>query len=178
MNTRSLWILLILMMSILVSGCQPSAPADPTVTTTAIPSVTSTATATLTAAPTATMTIVPTVTMGPTKPAIDPASNFPTGKFVQPENEANNYFIFNEDGRWSHYFFGERTASGTFAVEGDTYIQLTSSGAAGANCPVPMSFTYSFDGTSLTFQLTDQSQNDPCVTRKGLHDNTTYKLSE
>jgi hypothetical protein len=124
--------------------------------------------------PTATATTAPTVTAGPTKPAIDPASNFPTGKFVHSEEELN-YFTFNENGRWTFYFFGEREASGMFRVEGDTYIQLT--GVLGVNCPVPMSFKYTFDGTHLTFQLTDQSKDDPCGSRKALYDNTTYVLS-
>ncbi len=142
---------------------------------TAVP--TSTVTPTTTLAPTATQipTITPTASAEPTKLPIDPASNFPTGKLVLRDDELS-YFIFTDDGRWGRYLEGLRIGSGTFRVEGDTYILTSFHGPE--PCPVPMSYRFSFDGTNLTFKLTDESQKDPCSGRRQNYNNTTWVLSK
>ena len=141
--------------------------------------VTSTATQTAIVTPTATPapTITPTATVEPTKPPIDPASNFPTGKFEAVGDEFS-IFEFTADGRWVHYYDGSRLAAGAFGVEGDTYIQKTVSGRGPSNCPVPMSYKFSFDGTYLKFELTDESRNDPCGDRSIYYNNTTYVFAK
>jgi hypothetical protein len=79
-------------------------------------------------------------------------------------------------GKWTAYYDGQRMAAGAFRVEGDTYIMLSLSGFQ--SCPVPMMYKYSFDGTYLKFQLTEQSKNDSCDARAQRYNNTTYILSE
>ncbi len=116
-------------------------------------------------------TLVPTVTPqpAPTVPAIDPESNFPTGKFLWPDGKT--YFLFTQDGRWTHTDGKDPLNMGRFKVEGDTYIQISN-----LHCPGPMSFKFTFDGANLTFNLTEQSRNDPCGDRKSFYDNVTYTL--
>jgi ABC-type transport system substrate-binding protein len=151
-----------------LASCGPAAA-------TAVP--TSTVAPTATPAPTATQipTITPTIPAEPTKPPIDPASNFPTGKLVLREDELS-YFIFTNDGRWGRYLEGLRIGSGTFRVEGNTYILTSFHGPE--PCPVPMSYQFSFDGTNLTFNLTDESKKDSCSGRRQNYNNTTWVLSK
>jgi hypothetical protein len=143
------------------------------------PTVASTATRTPAMASTATQTptMAPTATVEPTKPPIDPASNFPTGKFEAVGDELS-IFEFTAEGRWVHYYDGSRLAAGAFGVEGDTYIQKTVGGRGPSNCPVPMTYKFSFDGTYLKFELTDESRNDPCGDRSIYYNNTTYVFAK
>ena len=97
------------------------------------------------------------------------ASGFPTGKFVSVENDREG-FVFEEDGTWLA-FSGEYTmARGTYQIDGDLYIEESNNGG----CEVPMSFRYTYDGTSLKFDLTDQSQKDTCEGRLRGFSGTTY----
>ena len=149
------------------------------VITACAPQVELTPTAESTVAPTATATIAPTATTAPTViPSVTPTAvptevgSFPIGKFFA-QNAPNSYFTFSKDGRWAHLDVDVQfaLATGRFSVDGDTYIQTSNS----SGCAVPMSFKYTFDGTYLKFQLTDESRNDSsCPDRNGFYDNTTY----
>jgi hypothetical protein len=101
-------------------------------------------------------------------------SGFPTGKFMNPKSEIGEGMEFNTDGTWRAFNSGYTLARGTYSVEGDVYIEETNNG----NCPAPMSYKYSFDGTNLKFELTDQSQDDSCADRKAGFDGITYVLSK
>lgn len=101
-------------------------------------------------------------------------SDFPTGKFMNPESEIGEGMEFNSDGTWRAFNSGYTLARGTYSVDGDLYIEETNNG----NCPAPMNYKYSFDGTNLKFELTDQSRNDSCPERMKGFDGKTYVLSK
>jgi hypothetical protein len=190
MKTKKLFLLAAaLVLAILtLASCGPAAATNaPTVEPTALSTFTSTAEATAAATDTPTVepTALPTITSTAeatpvstiTATAIAQASgvgSFPSGKFVDVDYEAS-WFVFTEDGRWSHWLDGFRSASGTYRVEGNTYFQLTLNPNPNG-CP-PTSFKFSFDGTLLEFQLTEESSNDACPDRTGWYENKTYILS-
>lgn len=101
-------------------------------------------------------------------------SGFPTGKFLNPESQIGEGYQFNEDGTWSAFNSTYTLAKGTYSVDGDIYIEETNN----QNCTAPMGFKYSFDGTTLKFELTDQSRNDTCEGRRIGFDGKTYVLSK
>jgi hypothetical protein len=101
-------------------------------------------------------------------------SGFPTGKFLNPESTIGAGMEFNEDGTWRAFNSGYTLARGTYSVDGDLYIEESNNG----NCPVPMNYNFSFDGTNLKFELADQSRNDSCGERLMGFDGVTYVLSK
>lgn len=101
-------------------------------------------------------------------------SGFPTGKFVNPNSDIGGGMEFKEDGTFRAFNSGYTLARGTYSIDGDLYIEESNNG----NCPVPMKYKYSFDGTNLKFELTDQSKNDSCGERKMGFDGVTYVLSK
>jgi hypothetical protein len=101
-------------------------------------------------------------------------TGFPTGKFVDPNSDIGAGMEFNADGTWKAFNSGFTLARGTYSVDGDTYIEETNNG----NCPAPMQYKFSFDGTNLKFELTDQSKNDSCEARKMGFDGVTYVLTK
>jgi hypothetical protein len=103
-----------------------------------------------------------------------PQSTFPTGKFVLPDNEFEGVY-FDENGTWYAFFGGEHVAEGTYSTKGDLYIEESNDSNCGKS---PMSFKYSFDGTNLKFDLTDESRNDTCENRRLSFDGITYVLTE
>lgn len=102
------------------------------------------------------------------------ATGFPTGKFVNPNSDIGAGMEFNEDGTYRAFNSGYTLARGTYSIDGDLYVEESNNG----NCPAPMKYKYSFDGTNLTFELTDQSKNDSCGERKTGFDGVTYVLSK
>ena len=99
---------------------------------------------------------------------------FPTGKFVLPDNEFEGVY-FDENGTWYAFFGSEHVAEGTYSTKGDLYIEESNN----SNCgKTPMSFRYTFDGTNLKFDLTDESRNDTCENRRLSFDGITYVLTE
>ena len=107
-------------------------------------------------------------------PASSAESNFPTGKFTLPGNESEGIY-FNEDGTFTAFYYGADVAKGTYSVKGDLYIEETNN----QNCrESPMSFKYTFDGTNLKFELTDESNNDICENRRLSFDGITYVLTK
>jgi hypothetical protein len=101
-------------------------------------------------------------------------SGFPTGKFLNPESAIGAGMEFKEDGTWRAFNSSFTLARGTYSIDGDLYIEESNNG----NCPAPMSYKYSFDGTNLKFELTDQSKNDTCGERKMGFDGVTYVLEK
>lgn len=100
-------------------------------------------------------------------------SNFPTGKFVLPDTHESEGVYFNEDGTFSAFYYGQDVAAGTYSVKGNLYIEESND----SNCGVsPMSFRYTFDGTNLKFDLTDESKNDTCENRRNSFNGVTYVL--
>lgn len=100
-------------------------------------------------------------------------SNFPTGKFVLPGTDESEGVYFNKDGTFTAFYYGADVAKGTYTVKGDLYIEESSDQNCGKS---PMSFRYSFDGTNLKFELTDESKNDSCENRRQSFDGVTYVL--
>lgn len=126
------------------------------------------------AAPTLAPTIVPSATFQPTEAPTEPAASFPTGKFVAADNEDAGY-EFNSDGTWRAFNSIYTIGRGTYSVKGDLYVEETNSENCGTS---PMSFKYSFDGTNLKFELTEESMNDDCDGRKMSFDGKTYVLAK
>ena len=125
-------------------------------------------------APTPAPTSVPSPTLQPTKEPTQPPASFPTGKFLEPDNEDAG-FEFKSDGTWRAFHGIYTTGRGTYSANGDLYIEETNSENCGTS---PMSFKYSFDGKNLKFELTEESINDNCDGRKMAFDGKTYVLSE
>ena len=101
-------------------------------------------------------------------------SNFPTGRFMVPGNDFMG-FQFNEDGTWYAINYGQHDPSGTYSVKGDLFIEESNNHNCGES---PMSYRYTFDGTNLKFELTEESQNDICEDRRNAYDGTTFVLTE
>ena len=100
------------------------------------------------------------------------APNFPTGRFTLPDNTSEG-IQFNEDGTWYAFYYGDHPAEGTYSVKGELYIEESNNSNCGKS---PMSFRYTFDGTNLHFELTEESRNDTCDNRRLSFDGITYVL--
>jgi hypothetical protein len=100
-------------------------------------------------------------------------SSFPTGKFALPASNGLEGIYFNEDGTFSAFYYGEEVAKGTYSVRGDLYIEESNDQNCGKS---PMSFRYTFDGTNLKFELTEESKQDTCENRRLSFDGVTYVL--
>jgi hypothetical protein len=100
-------------------------------------------------------------------------SNFPTGKFVLPGTDESEGIYFNKDGTFAAFYYGADVAKGTYSVQGDLYTEETTDQKCEQS---PMSFRYTFDGTNLKFELTDESKNDSCENRRQSFDGVTYML--
>jgi len=102
-------------------------------------------------------------------------SDFPTGKFINPNDENGGGMQFSADGTWTAFNKAYVLARGTYSVDGDTYIEESNNGG----CSAPMSFKYTFDGTHLTFNYIGNPADDySCDGRRAGFDNVTYTLSK
>jgi hypothetical protein len=112
-------------------------------------------------------------------PAIEPtaesavSSSFPTGKFIKA-GTTNYGLLFNADGTFS-VFDGNRTiVQATYTVEGDVFTETSNTGG----CKTNESFTYTFDGTNLTFNYVGNPDDDTaCGERHADFNNVTYTLT-
>jgi hypothetical protein len=102
------------------------------------------------------------------------SSNFPIGKFVQ-SGKTDYGLLFNTDGTFS-VFEGDKTfVHATYNVEGNVFTETSNDGG----CETNESFTYTFDGTNLTFNYVGNPDNDTaCAGRHADFNNVTYVLSE
>lgn len=100
----------------------------------------------------------------------DPSAfNFPFGTFVK-STDANIQYVFRADGTWSVLDHGQVGASGTFSVDGDIYTETSNDGACEAN----ISFNYTYDGKTLTFNYVGNPEDDKCVNRTWDFNNISY----
>jgi len=98
-------------------------------------------------------------------------ANFPTGTFINSADPAYGH-VFNEDGTFRAIWKGSTLATGTYRIDGDTFIM-----EADSDCP-EWSFKYTWDGTNLTFNYIGDPADDPCGVHRGpAFDNVTYTLS-
>jgi predicted small secreted protein len=103
-------------------------------------------------------------------------TSFPTGKFIK-SGASSHGLIFNPDGTFSVFEGGTTLVTGTYSVDGDTYIEESNN----AGCTdVPKRFKYTFDGTNLTFTYVGNPAEDTCGGggRRADFDNVTYTLSK
>ena len=102
------------------------------------------------------------------------ASKFPTGKFIK--DKSMNYGLeFKADGTFSVFSGGTTLITGTYTADGKTFTETGNTGG----CVSPMEFTYTFDGTNLTFNYVGNPEDDAsCGGRKADFDNQTYVLSK
>lgn len=101
------------------------------------------------------------------------SSNFPTGKFIKAG--ATDYGLrFEADGTFAVYEGKNTYIRGTYRVDGNTFTETSNSGG----CKTDVSFTYTLDGTNLTFKYVgDPSDDITCGGRYADFNNVTYTLS-
>jgi hypothetical protein len=101
-------------------------------------------------------------------------SNFPTGTFIK-SGEQDYGLVFNTDKTFS-VFQGDSTfVQGTYSVEGNVFTERSND----AGCKTNVSFTYTFDGTNLTFNYVGNPDDDTaCDGRHADFNNVTYTLTE
>ncbi len=101
-------------------------------------------------------------------------SNFPTGKFIK-QGETNYGLMFNADGTF-YVFEGDNIfVHGTYSVDGNIFTETSNDGG----CDTNMAFTYTFDGTNLTFNYVGNPDDDAgCSGRHADFNNVTYTLSK
>jgi len=100
-------------------------------------------------------------------------ASFPTGKFIKT-GTTDYGLAFNQDGTFS-VFSGDTTyVNGTYKVKGDVFTETSNDGG----CDTDVSFKYSFDGKSLTFNYVGKPEDDrACDGRYADFNNVTYTLS-
>lgn len=101
------------------------------------------------------------------------AGKFPTGTFVRP-GEEDYGFKFNKDGTFEVFSGDSTLVSGTYTADDKTFTETSSD----SGCNSQISFSYVFDGTSLTFQYVGDPLEDSCSGRQADFNNQTYKLAD
>lgn len=101
-------------------------------------------------------------------------SNFPTGKFIK-SGEKDYGLMFNTDKTFS-VFQGDNTfVHGTYSVDGNVFTETSNDGG----CKTNVSFTYGFDGKTLTFKYVGNPEDDAvCSGRHADFNNVSYDLSQ
>ena len=99
---------------------------------------------------------------------------FPTGKFIQ-SGTTDYGLMFKSDGTFS-VFEGDTTfVTGTYSVDVNVFTETSNTGG----CSTDVSFTYTFDGTNLTFNYVGDPADDvACGGRNADFNNVTYTLSK
>lgn len=154
MRTKFLFFLgvLLCLSTVPLASCKPS-PTDTAVavvpTDTPLPSAT------------ATPTLTPTPPHTPLPPPISP--DFPTGTFFHKHPATFCVWQFNQDGTWAYFWKVMSTdvtgrapyLRGTYAVDGNLY---TETSVSDADCPWPATYTWTFDGQTLAFQVVGEDR--------------------
>ena len=96
MKNKNIFVIGLLLLSVTLAACSPTAPTN----------------------------ALTTATIPPMEVATEPLANFPTGKFVK-SNSPSHGVIFNNDGTFSVFDGSSTIANGTYRVEGDTYVETS-----------------------------------------------------
>jgi hypothetical protein len=96
MKNKKFFVIGLLLLSVTLAACSPTAPTN----------------------------ALTTATIPPTEVATEPVANFPSGKFVK-SNSPSHGVIFDNDGTFSVFDGSITIANGTYRVEGDTYIETS-----------------------------------------------------
>ena len=157
---------LILMLLISCAAPPPAptlSPVPATLTSTTVPTI-----------PSPTM-IPATSTRTPLPPPVSP--EFPTGRFFHQHAPASFcVFQFNQDGTYAYYWLvpsvdvtgKEPYATGTYSIDGNLFIE-TSTNVPG--CPSPATYTWTYDGQTLTFQAVGEDQ---CSDRQSTYESPLF----
>ena len=133
------------------------------------------ATLTPTTIPTTPKMIPATSTRTPLPPPVSP--EFPIGSFFHQHAAASFcVFQFNQDGTYAYYWLvpsvdvtGKETyATGTYSIDGNLFIE-TSTDVPG--CPSPATYTWTYDGQTLTFQAVGEDQ---CSDRQSTYESPLF----
>jgi hypothetical protein len=101
-------------------------------------------------------------------------TSFPTGKYIKV-GESTRSFIFNEDGTWIVLEGSSTLVRATYSVDGNVFTETSNNGG----CETNVAFTYTFDGTNLTFNYVGNPDDDlGCGGRWVDMNNVTYILSK
>jgi hypothetical protein len=108
--------------------------------------------------------------VAPTRTPLPPPNSpeFPTGTFFHKHPTTYCVWQFNEDGTWAFYWkvlstdVSKRTpfGRGTYTVDGNLYTDTTTDWP---DCPWPVTYTWTFDGLTLAFQVVGE---DKCPDRQ------------
>ena len=130
-----------------------------------------------TAAPTA-APVVPSNTMAkPTDVPPTAAQGFPTGKFVSDKGKA--FWQFRPDGTWDFYSDSGLPLEGNYTTTSSTYTETFDNASSlvipdQANCARPATYTWTFDGSRLSFQTLD----DKCAVRIDWYTSSSFVLAK
>ena len=101
-------------------------------------------------------------------------TTFPTGKFIK-SGTTDYKLVFNPDGTFLVSSGGTNLITGTYSVDGNVLTETSNDGG----CSTDVSFTYTFDGTNLTFNYVGTPADDmACSGRYRDFNNVTYILSK
>lgn len=107
----------------------------------------------------------PLITQLPVAPAPQPTAMldvlFPTGLFELKDTPARG-LQFNKDNTFYVLADGNRVVEGTYSTKGNVYTETSNT----VDCPSQMDYTFSFDGSNLTFKPVADPAKDPCDGRK------------
>ena len=105
---------------------------------------------------------------------LDTGSDFPVGKFVKA-GTTNYGLMFSSDGTFQVFDGDNIYVHGTYTAEGNVFTETSNDGG----CKTNVSFTYTFDGTNLTFKYAGNPDDDRgCSGRHTDFNNVTYTLSK
>jgi hypothetical protein len=100
-------------------------------------------------------------------------SAFPSGKFIQ-SGKTNYGLLFNQDGTFSVFEGSNTFVRGTYSVDGNIFTETSND----AGCKTNVDFTYTFDGTNLTFNYVGDPDDDMgCAGRHADFNDVTYVLT-
>jgi hypothetical protein len=101
-------------------------------------------------------------------------ANFPTGKFIKA-GTTDYGLLFNADGTFSAFEGSNTFVHATYSVDGNIFTETSNDGG----CKTNVSFTYTFDGTHLTFNYVGNPDDDAaCDGRHADFNNVTYTLAD
>lgn len=100
---------------------------------------------------------------------------FPDGKFVS-DKDANVYWQFNSDGTWDYRTSSGLPLEGTYTINGSTYTETFNNAllADADNCNKSATYTWSFDGSKLTFK----TLSDLCAVRNKWYTSSTFVMAK